>query len=127
MTAQTASTTAPGSPTRAQASRSWPQMLRSFAIYGLLTLMALVMVFPFIVMILTSLKVPADTFSYPPRLLPQEQLTTTMPDMEEPAPLSISISTACGGRWRWCKITSASAFSPTPTTRKSPTTCPSAR
>ena len=72
---------------RPEARRSWLDGLRKLAIYGLLTIMALVMIFPFLVMIFTSLKVPADTFSYPPRLLPQEQLTVVMPDMDEPAPL----------------------------------------
>ncbi len=72
---------------RPEARRSWLDGLRKVAIYGLLTIMALVMIFPFLVMIFTSLKVPADTFSYPPRLLPQEQLTVVMPDMDEPAPL----------------------------------------
>ncbi|MFZ4850004.1 MAG: carbohydrate ABC transporter permease [Caldilinea sp.] len=72
---------------RPEARRSWLDGLRKVAIYGLLTIIALVMIFPFLVMIFTSLKVPADTFSYPPRLLPQEQLTVVMPDMDEPAPL----------------------------------------
>jgi len=72
---------------RPEARRSWLDGLRKVAIYGLLTIMALVMIFPFLVMIFTSLKVPADTFSYPPRLLPQEQLTVVMPAVDEPAPL----------------------------------------
>jgi len=72
---------------RPEARRSWLDGLRKVALYGLLTIMALVMIFPFLVMIFTSLKVPADTFSYPPRLLPQEQLTVVMPAVDEPAPL----------------------------------------
>ena len=72
---------------RPEVQRTWLHRLRKLALYALLTIMALVMIFPFLVMIFTSLKVPSDTFSYPPRLLPQEQLTVVMPDMDEPAPL----------------------------------------
>ena len=72
---------------RPEARRTWLHGLRKLALYALLTIMALVMIFPFLVMIFTSLKVPADTFSYPPRLLPQEQLTVVMPAVDEPAPL----------------------------------------
>jgi multiple sugar transport system permease protein len=45
------------------------------------------MIFPFIVMVSTSLKEPADTFSYPPRLLPREIQTVTVDGYDEPLPL----------------------------------------
>ena len=88
MTTQTASSTvvrpAPEKPRR---SRSWLKYLSNGIIYALLATVALVMVFPFLVMVMTSLKVPADTFSYPPRLLPREQITTALAGEEEPVPL----------------------------------------
>jgi ABC-type glycerol-3-phosphate transport system permease component len=89
MSAQTASSLPPrvAAVERPKRRRNWLEVLRNVALYALLTLMALIMIFPFLVMIFTSLKVPADTFSYPPRLLPQEQLTVAMPDLEGPAPL----------------------------------------
>jgi multiple sugar transport system permease protein len=38
-------------------------------------------------MLLTSLKEPADTFSYPPRLLPQTAITANVAGYDEPLPL----------------------------------------
>lgn len=46
--------------------------LKNLSMYAILTFFALVMLFPFIYMLTTSLKLPADTFRYPPRLLPRE-------------------------------------------------------
>lgn len=46
--------------------------LKNLSMYLILTFFALVMLFPFIYMLTTSLKLPADTFRYPPRLLPRE-------------------------------------------------------
>lgn len=86
MTAPTATTLQSAKPSSGRG-RVWLRWLRNFLLYALLIVMALVMVFPFLVMVFTSLKVPADTFSYPPRLLPQEQVTLTMPNLAEPAPL----------------------------------------
>jgi ABC-type glycerol-3-phosphate transport system permease component len=42
------------------------------AIYAFLSLFALLMVFPFLYMAASSLKTPADTFRYPPRILPRQ-------------------------------------------------------
>ncbi len=65
------------------------RILTVLASYGVLTFFALVMLFPFLVMLFTSLKTPADTFSYPPRLLPREQITVTLPGYERPLPLHL--------------------------------------
>ena len=74
---------------RPKSSRRWSLILRNALVYMLLIGAAFIMLFPFLVMVFTSLKVPADTFSYPPRLLPQEQLTTVLPgdEKQEPRPL----------------------------------------
>jgi multiple sugar transport system permease protein len=61
--------------------------IRAIAIYAILTFFAAFMLFPFLVMVFTSLKTPADTFSYPPRLLPTEQISTTVPGFDQPLPL----------------------------------------
>jgi multiple sugar transport system permease protein len=61
--------------------------IRAIAIYTILTFFAAFMLFPFLVMVFTSLKTPADTFSYPPRLLPTEQISTTVPSFDQPLPL----------------------------------------
>ncbi len=50
--------------------------LKNLSIYAILTFFALVMLFPFFYMLATSLKLPADTFRYPPRLLPREPAFT---------------------------------------------------
>lgn len=62
-------------------------ILRNVLIYAVLTLFALAMLFPFAIIVFTSLKVPSDTFRYPPRLLPREQITVTVPGFENPLPL----------------------------------------
>ena len=49
--------------------------------------LALIMLFPFIYMITTSLKEPKDTFNYPPRLLPREDVTTQVAGQPDPLPL----------------------------------------
>ncbi|MGL4650222.1 MAG: hypothetical protein ACRC1H_12510, partial [Caldilineaceae bacterium] len=48
---------------------------------------ALIMLFPFIYMLTTSFKTPADTFRYPPRLLPRDPVTIEVAGFEEPLPL----------------------------------------
>jgi multiple sugar transport system permease protein len=55
--------------------------------YIALTAFALIMLFPFLYMIFTSLKFPKDTFNYPPRLLPYEPVFATLPGYDEPLPL----------------------------------------
>jgi multiple sugar transport system permease protein len=62
-------------------------LLRNGSAYLVLTVFALVMVFPFLYMLTTSLKEPKDTFRYPPRLLPRTALTTELPGYDEPLPL----------------------------------------
>jgi multiple sugar transport system permease protein len=63
------------------------RLLRNALLYAVLILFALAMLFPFFVMLFTSFKEPSDTFSYPPRLLPREQIMTTVPGVDEPVPL----------------------------------------
>jgi multiple sugar transport system permease protein len=48
---------------------------------------ALIMIFPFVYMVTTSFKTPADTFRYPPRLLPRDPNTVEVEGVEEPLPL----------------------------------------
>jgi ABC-type glycerol-3-phosphate transport system permease component len=63
------------------------QSLNKFFAYFVLTFFALVMIFPFLYMITTSFKLPADTFRYPPRLLPRDPSFITVTGFEEPLPL----------------------------------------
>ncbi|NTW13101.1 MAG: hypothetical protein HGA30_07300, partial [Anaerolineales bacterium] len=48
------------------------RFLGNLFIYIILTFFALVMLFPFLYMLATSFKLPADTFRYPPRMLPRD-------------------------------------------------------
>ncbi len=63
------------------------QWLGNGLIYAVLTFFAIIMIFPFLVMLSTSLKEPADSYSYPPRLLPREIQTVIVPGYDEPLPL----------------------------------------
>jgi multiple sugar transport system permease protein len=63
------------------------RILSNAAVYAVLTFFALVMLFPFGVMLSTALKEPADTFSYPPRLLPGDAVTITISGYDAPLPL----------------------------------------
>jgi multiple sugar transport system permease protein len=56
-------------------------------LYVVLTLVGLVMFFPFAVVVGGSLKARDDIFSYPPRLLPYQQTTQTPAGGEEPLPV----------------------------------------
>ena len=56
-----------------------------FGLYGLLTVIALIMLFPFLIVFGASFKARDDIFRFPPRLLPYEQTTVEIDD--EPAPL----------------------------------------
>jgi len=56
-------------------------------IYIILTAFAAIMLFPFLVMLFTSFKLPEDTFHYPPRLLPYDPIKIELPGEEEPVPL----------------------------------------
>ncbi len=86
---------APSTATAASASASTP-LYRSHrlrkavgyvAAYTVLILFGFLVIFPFLVMLFTSLKEPADTFSYPPRLLPQQAVTAAVAGFDEPLPL----------------------------------------
>jgi multiple sugar transport system permease protein len=61
--------------------------LKNFFVYCVLTLFALIMLFPFLYMLTTSFKLPSDTFRYPPRMLPHDPVTITVAGYDEPLPL----------------------------------------
>jgi len=63
------------------------QFLNKFVVYFLLTFFAVVMIFPFLYMLSTSFKIPADTFRYPPRMLPRDPITITVSGFDNPLPL----------------------------------------
>ena len=63
------------------------QFLNKLVVYFLLTFFAVVMIFPFLYMLTTSFKIPADTFRYPPRMLPRDPITITVSGFEKPLPL----------------------------------------
>ncbi len=68
-------------------SQKLSNLLRNGLIYFILSAFALVMLFPFIYMLFTSFKLPKDTFRYPPRLMPRDPVTVTVPGYDEPQPL----------------------------------------
>ena len=63
------------------------QFLNKLIVYFVLTFFALVMIFPFLYMIATSFKLPADTFRYPPRMLPRDPASVTVAGFDKPLPL----------------------------------------
>lgn len=63
------------------------QFLNKLIVYLALTFFALVMIFPFLYMLSTSFKLPADTFRYPPRMLPRDPAFVTVAGYEKPLPL----------------------------------------
>ena len=63
------------------------RFLTNMGAYVILTFFALIMLFPFIFMVTTSLKTPDDTFNYPPRLLPREGVKISLEGFIEPVPL----------------------------------------
>lgn len=63
------------------------RLLSNLAAYLVLSFFALVMIFPFIYMLTTSLKLPADTFRYPPRLLPRDPASVSVTGFDAPLPL----------------------------------------
>jgi multiple sugar transport system permease protein len=63
------------------------RFLNNFLVYFVLTFFALVMIFPFLYMLATSFKTPADTFRYPPRMLPRDAQTISVDGFDEPLPL----------------------------------------
>ena len=63
------------------------RFLNNLAVYVVLTFFALIMLFPFLYMLSTSFKLPADTFRYPPRMLPRDPVSVTVAGYKEPLPL----------------------------------------
>lgn len=63
------------------------RFLGSLFIYIILAFFALVMLFPFLYMLATSFKLPADTFRYPPRMLPRDPASVEVQGYDAPLPL----------------------------------------
>lgn len=63
------------------------QFLNKFIVYFVLTFFALVMIFPFLYMLATSLKIPSDTFRYPPRMMPRDPASVSVAGFDKPLPL----------------------------------------
>ena len=63
------------------------RFIRAALVYAVLIGVALFMLFPFIYMLTTSLKEPKDTFVYPPRLLPREDVSAPVAGQPDPLPL----------------------------------------
>lgn len=61
--------------------------LRNLLLYITLTFFAFVMLFPFLVMLFTSLKEAGDTYRFPPKLLPREPITLNVEGYDEPLPV----------------------------------------
>ncbi len=61
--------------------------LQTIAAYVILIFFAYIMLFPFLFMFTTSLKDQKDTFRYPPRLIPHQQLTTSVQGYNDQKPL----------------------------------------
>ncbi len=61
--------------------------LRNLLLYILLTFFAFAMLFPFLVMLFTSLKEAGDTYRFPPKLLPREPITLSVEGFDEPLPV----------------------------------------
>ncbi len=61
--------------------------LRNLLLYITLTFFAFVMLFPFLVMVFTSLKEANDTYRFPPKLLPRAPITMAVEGFEEELPL----------------------------------------
>ena len=59
------------------------------AVYAILTFFALIMLFPFLVMLFTSFKQVEDTYRFPPRLLPKVPVNMEIEGFDEPLPLYI--------------------------------------
>ena len=57
-------------------------LIQKALVYIILTAFVYIMLFPFLFMFSTSFKDQTDTFRYPPRLLPHEQLTKIVPGYE---------------------------------------------
>ncbi|MBM3125669.1 MAG: carbohydrate ABC transporter permease [Chloroflexi bacterium] len=63
------------------------RILNNLFTYLVLSFFALVMLFPFFYMLTTSLKLPSDTFRYPPRMFPHDPITTVVEGYDAPLPL----------------------------------------
>ncbi|WP_166979334.1 carbohydrate ABC transporter permease [Paramicrobacterium fandaimingii] len=64
--------TGAGSPRELPVAKRTPKMLRRLRQHGLIIVLALVFLFPLLVMVSTALKAPQDVFSSPPSLIPSE-------------------------------------------------------
>ena len=96
------------------------RFLNNFFLYLILTFFALVMIFPFLYMLTTSFKTPADTFRYPPRMMPRNAVTIAVDGYGEPLPLYYVDVDGQRCNTRWPKATSRSAPTPPPATSRPP-------
>jgi ABC-type glycerol-3-phosphate transport system permease component len=62
-------------------------LLRNLLLYITLTFFAFVMLFPFLVMVFTSLKEANDTYRFPPKLLPRAPITLEIEGFDEALPV----------------------------------------
>ena len=67
--------------------RSPGKLITAAATYAVLLIFAVIILFPFVVALTTSLKQPADVFNYPPSLIPREPASVSVEGYEEPLPL----------------------------------------
>jgi len=63
------------------------RFISALVVYTVLIVFAGIMLFPFIYMLTTSFKLPADTFRYPPRVLPRDPITTQVIGYTDALPL----------------------------------------
>ena len=85
MTQQAAATASTYNPPRR--SHRLRKAISYIAAYTVLIVFGVIVIFPFLVMLATSLKLPADTFSYPPRLLPRAAVSVELAGYDKPLPL----------------------------------------
>jgi ABC-type glycerol-3-phosphate transport system permease component len=72
------------------------------ATYVMLVLVGVIVIFPFIVALSTSLKTSTDVFSYPPTLIPKQQVTVPASDVggdEGDEPLAVFALPGADGSW----------------------------
>lgn len=67
--------------------RSPGKIVTAAATYAVLLLFGVIILFPFVVALTTSLKQPADVFNYPPTLIPRQPASVSVEGYEEPLPL----------------------------------------
>lgn len=67
----------------------WPEVVSQTVIYGILILNALLMLFPLVWMVSTSLKLPGQQLVFPPRLIPNPAVLDNFIELFTRAPMGI--------------------------------------